>query len=615
MKIFFYCSILFLALASVASAKEKEHPSAIEHVTVFLNGAQVQRAATLNLEKGVHQLRLTDLPPTLDPSSVQVKGFGEFTILSVKHQFDMLDMSDEEKALEDQQLMWQDSVSWYESILKVYEEEESLLQSNKKLGSEQNGANIAQLQQAADFYRKRLMEIQQKKFALKHKIEKAKERIEQIDRKINELWDKEEEQISEILVTLSAEQNSRAKLQITYYVPDAGWTPAYDARVQNTDQPVTLNYKAKVYQNTSEDWENVKLSLSTGNPQLSARLPRPTGVYYDVRPGRSESNKDYIYKKFNPNIRKVRGKVTAEADGLGLPGISVTVKGYKDIGVLTDIEGEYELEIPQGARNLVYSFVGMKAVEIPIHSAVMNVGMKDDVQLLSEVVVTGSALQGKAAGVNISSASKSLTIETQEQATTSRFDIKLPYTIPSKGEEQTVEIKKLQLKAAYEYYAAPAENPAAFLTANISGWEESHLLNGETNLYLDGTFVGTSSLNFRSKSDTITLSLGQDQNISVQRQKVKFERGTSFSNQKEKSEWKVTVRNHKGSTITLKLQEQVPVSRHKSIEVDFDIPQNATYDEATGILTWMLQLGPHETSEVSYSYEVSYPKDERIYLQ
>ena len=45
----------------------------------------------------------------------------------------------------------------------------------------------------------------------------------------------------------------------------AGWVPYYDIRVKEINSPIKLTYKAKVYQNTNEEWSNIQLSLSTGN--------------------------------------------------------------------------------------------------------------------------------------------------------------------------------------------------------------------------------------------------------------------------------------------------------------------------------------------------------------
>ena len=65
--------------------------SKIEHVTVFLNGAQVARTAVASIPKGKSELILRVLTPNLDVQSVTVKGDGDFTIMSVKSQMNFLE--------------------------------------------------------------------------------------------------------------------------------------------------------------------------------------------------------------------------------------------------------------------------------------------------------------------------------------------------------------------------------------------------------------------------------------------------------------------------------------------------------------------------------------------
>jgi TonB-linked SusC/RagA family outer membrane protein len=131
---------------------------------------------------------------------------------------------------------------------------------------------------------------------------------------------------------------------------------------------------------------------------------------------------------------KVTGKVTAD-DGSALPGVSVLIKGTTQ-GVQSNADGDYAIDAPANST-LVFSFVGMITQELNTgNKTKVNVQLKDDAQVLSEVVVTaqgivrekralgyavssvdekaisnrpqadvGRVLQGKIAGVNITSTS------------------------------------------------------------------------------------------------------------------------------------------------------------------------------------------------------------------
>ncbi len=77
-----------------------------------------------------------------------------------------------------------------------------------------------------------------------------------------------------------------------------------------------------------------------------------------------------------------------DATGETVIAASVVVKGTT-IGTVTDIDGHYTLEVPADAQTLVFSFMGMKTEEVPVTGSVINVTLREDTQLIEEVVVTG----------------------------------------------------------------------------------------------------------------------------------------------------------------------------------------------------------------------------------
>ncbi|WP_321306397.1 TonB-dependent receptor [Marinifilum fragile] len=84
--------------------------------------------------------------------------------------------------------------------------------------------------------------------------------------------------------------------------------------------------------------------------------------------------------------REVSGVVTAAEDGLSIPGVSVIVKGTT-IGTTTDFDGKYSLNVPEGEKVLVFSFVGMQMQEIEVTSSTINVVMESESIGVDEVMV------------------------------------------------------------------------------------------------------------------------------------------------------------------------------------------------------------------------------------
>lgn len=86
----------------------------------------------------------------------------------------------------------------------------------------------------------------------------------------------------------------------------------------------------------------------------------------------------------------VRGKVVDSEDGLGIPGVVVTVKGT-DIGAYTDQDGNYSLTVPAGYNELSFTFIGYITYSTPVdRKPVLDARLTPDVKALSEVVVAGA---------------------------------------------------------------------------------------------------------------------------------------------------------------------------------------------------------------------------------
>lgn len=119
--------------------------------------------------------------------------------------------------------------------------------------------------------------------------------------------------------------------------------------------------------------------------------------------------------------RTVSGKVVSESDNSGIPGVNVVLKGTTT-GVTTDLDGNYRLSIPEDGGTLVFSFIGLSTQEVVIGSrSVIDVTMSEDVETLSEVVVTaiGFEREKKALGYAVTSVGEEL-ISKRPEADVSR---------------------------------------------------------------------------------------------------------------------------------------------------------------------------------------------------
>jgi uncharacterized protein (TIGR02231 family) len=189
--------------------------------------------------------------------------------------------------------------------------------------------------------------------------------------------------------------------------------------------------------------------------------------------------------------------------------------------------------------------------------------------------------------------------------------------VPSDGKQYAVEISQYNIDATYQYYVAPKLSTDVFLTAQLTNWNKYSFLSGEANLFFEGTYIGKSLINTDATTDTLNLSLGTDKNIIVTRT---LEKGLALrqslgSNQKETRNWLIDVKNRKTQSVNLLVEDQVPVSQNKDIEVEAQETSGAKPDATTGKVSWNFMLNSLDEKKVKLKYQVKYPKNQSVIVQ
>lgn len=326
---------------------DKTVESKITNVTVFLNKAQVSREVKTRIEAGKTNLIISGLTSQLDQESIQVAGKGSFVIMGIAHQQNYLSEHNVPKglrALKDSLETLQRQLMLEQSQKEILNKEEQMLLANQKIGGGNQNLSVAELKGMADFYRARLGEIVTTRMKQDDKIRKINLQSIRIQNQINEQNELYSRNTSEIVVSVSADAATAVELQLNYVVANAGWYPVYDLRAINTKSPVQLSYKANVFQSTGEEWKNVKLKLSTANPNLGGLKPELYTWYLDFeRPVYSYSRKD---KAATGAVNRA-APVPAEAKMAdeGLEDSAVTTADFVTT-VQTSLNTEFDIALP-----------------------------------------------------------------------------------------------------------------------------------------------------------------------------------------------------------------------------------------------------------------------------
>ncbi|OAE54586.1 hypothetical protein A7J67_16325 [Achromobacter xylosoxidans] len=275
-------TLLALALASIPGfAAAAALPSSIGAVTVYQDRAVVTRAASSELAAGEHELILDNLPASLQENSLQVsaKSTGQATLLDVKvsdvyqtdtanervrsieAQIDKLAarqaaLDDEAAVLDNQRelilMMQRGATEPAKDGARITLDELKAIQT---LSAESLATTLAGLRRVAE-----------QKTALEREMTALQTQLGQVRGDAGRRTKK-------VALRVGMARAGKLDLTLSYAVAGARWTPAYDARLRPADRQVDLGYFGVIRQNTGEDWNNVKLTLSTARPSLGGAAP------------------------------------------------------------------------------------------------------------------------------------------------------------------------------------------------------------------------------------------------------------------------------------------------------------------------------------------------------
>ena len=262
-----------------ASKNEMASISSIKNVIVFNKGVNVQRYGNVTLKKGDNIIYIQELSPYLANESIQfLMKSNKVIINSVSKEMNYLGipnhLSNDVKLLNDSLLKTKENLRLANVAMEVYNQEKDLLNENKSVLKLSKEFIIDDLMDLTDFFRERMLDVEGKISNTNKEIAKTNKTIQNIERQIKALNSKAKNQYSNVVIQVTSEVNKNIDYELSYNINNrAGWKPCYDIRVDKIHDSVNITYKAEMYQNTNEEWEDIKISLSTGNLNQSNNAP------------------------------------------------------------------------------------------------------------------------------------------------------------------------------------------------------------------------------------------------------------------------------------------------------------------------------------------------------
>ncbi len=274
------CALLALPLGAHAATLSTAD-NRIDAVTVFLDRAEVTRRVDVALQPGAHTVEVAGLPAQLIVDSLGVAGEGpkglrigsvetrrEYGVEAAQREERELraklqSLNDEKAGLEGRVRALDTQAAFIERLARL--PEQPLAEGERPLEPQQWPAAWQAIGSGMEETNLARLKLQQQQRELKLQIEKLEQQLRQIQTGRRDTLT--------ALLHIEAPQAGKARFTLSYQLPNATWTPTYEANLETETGRLDLTQGAAVRQSSGEEWENVTLTVSTARPSAGAVMP------------------------------------------------------------------------------------------------------------------------------------------------------------------------------------------------------------------------------------------------------------------------------------------------------------------------------------------------------
>lgn len=213
-------------------------------------------------------------------------------------------------------------------------------------------------------------------------------------------------------------------------------------------------------------------------------------------------------------------------------------------------------------------------------------------------------------------------VPVEHKGTSVTYNIPHKISVLSGNRQEKMLISEEELTGNFQYKAYPKESPFVYYNVSLKNNMDIPLLPGEANLFLEGGYVGNSSIDYIPTGEDFEVSLGIAENVRIQRKLIrKYVDETliaSIPSSKiaTKYEYKIVLENYQDSESLCQIFENIPIPADDRIQVNIeDIslePDIKDWDDKKGVWMWEVLLQPKEKIEINIGYTVIHPRDLQV---
>jgi hypothetical protein len=599
-------SVAGYALASFFTAAHAADPISltgkIDSVTVYRGQALVTRTVDVSAPAGLTDIVVTGLPERVIPGSVYAESADGIDIHSVGFRTRAVEQDNRVEVQQIDKLIRADQ----DDLDAVNRSQQVLAQRSQYLDKLESFAaptamtelskgvlNADVLKALTTFIFDQRKDISDESLDLSHKQRAAQEQLDLHQRQRAELTGGSTKSVREAVVSVTF-KNAGGQLRVHYLVDQADWTASYIAHGNPSQQSVNLEYDASVRQMSGEDWPDVDMILSTATPSLVATAPvlDPLEIALASVPyANGQTAVTSAYAEQRDALIQQRTAAEANRSLSNNYNGPVTING----GALSNgsFNGNFGVT-QQQLQNLAPA----QSLDSDLNSVARQL------QVL-ELVAEATKPQTPSEGHQSVSVTYHLTNRT---------------TLPSRADEQLIQISTLALKGTFYKTAMPVLTSFIYDQASVVNDGKNVLLAGPVSSYQNDHFVGIGQLPTVTTGESFTLGFGIDASLRAGRELVEKTDTVQAGNRVLGFNYKLTIENFGNDPAIVRLMDRVPTTKANEAKITLGAtskelsaaPEYLPDDKTKGILRWDVSVPAQaigdKAATVTHQFKVEYDK-------
>jgi hypothetical protein len=573
---------------------QKIATSRIAKVTAYPDSALVTREVDVPDGQGVCELVVSPLPIRAVNSSLYSEGTDGIRVLSTRFRTRQVyeDTREDVRKAEDELKKLQMAADKFQAEIKIIDANMQMLTKLENFttvttvsSTEKGGLNGDNVITLTKYVMEQRAEKAREKVVIQHQLDTNKEQMDYIKRKLKELSAGSSKTERDAVIVVDREAGKGGKVRLNYLVDSVTWRPHYKLRASKASEPVQIDYMAALVQQTGEDWNGVQLTLSTAQPLLNA-VP--------------------------PDLQRLELTVVARASVPAQPGPGggggFGAYAQSGAGRAKELEGQIHMLRRQATEFEQKKDVGNSFKALNEAGALTQNWelMKTRDEVLAEAKLAGGRRAPTIDGPSVT------------------YQLGSRLSIPSRNDEQVVEVTKLSMDPKYYYKTVPVLNPQVYRLADLTNKSEHVLLPGEATMYRGADFVGRMTMPLVAVGEEFTVGFGVDTQVQVQRRLIDHTRTMQGGNQVLKYEYQILVSSYKNETVKVQVWDRLPFAETETAGIHVlkttpALSKDAIYERESrpnNLLRWDLDVEPGRNGEkaMPISYEFRLDLDRQMII-